>query len=288
MEELIPRKRRLCLGSHLSVAGGVSKAVTSAIALELESLQIFTKNASRWEQKPIDPEEVDRFRERREEWGIDKPVMSHDSYLINLASGDRALWKKSLGALHDEFARARTLDLAGVVMHPGAHVGDGVERALPRVAEGVRQVLDQAPAGKTRILLENTAGAGTTLGRSLEELAELLELIDAPERMGVCLDTCHLFAAGYEIHRSAGYEEMIALLDRRIGSETIRCWHFNDSKGGCGSHLDRHQHIGQGEIGEAAFRRILEDERFFGVPKILETPKKGEMDRVNLELLTRL
>lgn len=285
MARRTPRQRRLCLGSHLSVAGGVSNAVTEAIALELESLQIFTKNASRWEQKPLDEEEAERFLARREEWGRDKAVLSHDSYLINLASGDRALWKKSWHAFRDEFARAHRLDLDGVVMHPGAHKGDGVQTGLARVAEGLRRVLEEAPDGETRILLENTAGGGTTLGRSFAELATLRELIDVPERTGVCLDTCHMFAAGYDIGKPAGYRAMIEELEATIGAENVRAWHFNDSKGACGSRLDRHQHIGQGEIGRAAFRRILDDERFFGVPKILETPKRDDMDRVNLKVL---
>ena len=283
-----PKKRRLCLGSHLSVAGGVSNAVAEAIELELESLQLFTKNASRWEQKPTATEEVDRFLGLRDEWGREKPVVSHDSYLINLASGDPELWEKSFAALRDELERARILELDGVVMHPGAHKGDGVEEGLQRVAEGIRRILDEAPEGKTRFLLENTAGGGTTLGRSFAELGRLLELIDAPERMGVCLDTCHIFAAGYDIRRPKGYEAMIEELERLIGSEKVRCWHFNDSKGGCGSHLDRHQHIGEGELGKAPFRRILADQRFFGVPKILETPKKNEMDKVNLRVLNGL
>ncbi len=283
-----PKRRRLCLGSHLSVAGGVSKAVAAAIELELESLQIFAKNASRWEQKPTDPAEVERFLALREEWGADKQVVSHDSYLINLASGDRALRKRSIAALADELERARILQLEGVVMHPGAHVGDGVDVGLERAADGIRRVLDGAPPGGPRLLLENTAGGGSTLGRTLEELARVLEHVDAPERTGVCLDTCHMFAAGYDIRRPAGYAAMIDELERLIGSEMVRCWHFNDSKGACGNHLDRHQHIGQGELGKAPFRRILRDERFFGVPKILETPKEGEMDQVNLEVLAKL
>jgi deoxyribonuclease IV len=288
MTRRTPKKRRLCLGSHLSVAGGVSNAVTGAIQLDLESLQIFTKNASRWEQKPTDPEEVDRFLARREEWGKEKPVLSHDSYLINLASGDRVLREKSIAALRDELERARILELDGVVMHPGAHVGDGVEKGLQRVAEALRCILDETPEGSTRFLLENTAGGGTTLGRSFEELAIVLEGVDAPERMGVCLDTCHMFAAGYDIRKPAGCKAMTEEIDSVIGAEQVRCWHFNDSKGTCGSHLDRHQHIGQGELGVSPFRQILKDERFFGVPKILETPKKDDMDPVNLALLAKL
>ena len=288
MSKRTVKKRRLCLGSHLPVAGGVSRAVEGAIELELECVQIFTKNASRWEQKPTDPDEVARFHALREQWGSDRPVMSHDSYLINLASPDPELWRKSLDAFRDELERARILNLAGVVMHPGAHVGDGVENGLRRCAEGLRRVIDETGDDSPRIVLENTAGQGSTLGRSFAELASLLEQIDAPERTGVCLDTCHMFAAGYDIKKPAGYRAMVEELDELIGADAVCWWHLNDSKGACLSNLDRHEHIGRGELGKAPFRRILRDERFFGVPKVLETPKVDDMDRVNLKVLASL
>jgi len=279
------KERRLCLGSHLSVAGGAWKAVDEAIALRLRSLQIFSKNASRWEQRPIAEEEAERFRERRAAWG-DGPVFSHASYLINLAA-DGELAEKSREALADELDRAATLGLAGVVQHPGAHVGAGVDAGIERIARAARWALERAPPGP-RLILENTAGAGSTLGRSFEELGALLAAIDLPERTGVCLDTCHLLAAGYELRTAEGFAATMAELERRIGAERVQCWHLNDSRGDLGSHLDRHEHIGQGKLGKGAFRLLLADARFFGVPKILETPKEGDADRANLALLRRL
>jgi deoxyribonuclease-4 len=279
------KERRLCLGSHLSVAGGPWKAVEEAIALRLRSLQIFSKNASRWTQRPIAEEEAERFRERRAEWG-DGPVFSHASYLINLAA-EGELADKSREALVDELERAAALGLDGVIQHPGAHVGAGVEAGIERIARAARSALDRAPRGP-RLLLENTAGAGSTLGRSFEELGALLAMIDRPERTGVCLDTCHLFAAGYELRTAEGFEATMAALEREVGADRVLCWHLNDSRGDLGSHLDRHEHIGTGKLGRAAFRLLLADARFFGVPKILETPKEGDADRANLALLRRL
>lgn len=280
------KERRLCLGSHLSVAGGPWKAVDEAISLRLASLQIFSKNASRWTQRPIAEEEAERFRERRAAWG-DGPVFSHTSYLINLAAGSEELREKSRLALADELERAAVLGLAGAIQHPGAHVGDGVAAGIERIANAARGVLDRAPEGP-RLILENTAGAGSTIGRSFEELAQLLAAIDRPERTGVCLDTCHLFAAGYELRTAEGYDATMRALESTVGATQVRCWHLNDSRGDLGSHLDRHEHIGAGKLGKEAFRLLLADARFFGVPKILETPKEGDADRVNLALLRRI
>ncbi|MEM7167879.1 MAG: deoxyribonuclease IV [Planctomycetota bacterium] len=280
-------KTRLSLGSHLSVAGGVSNAVAGAIDLKLGALQIFTKNANRWKQKALDPKEITRFKEKRAEWGP-FAAGSHDSYLINMGSPDDALWEKSVVAFIDELERAEQLDLDFVVTHPGAHVGSGVEPAIERLVKGMHRVLESVPHGTTRILLENTAGQGTTLGRSFEELAAMLHGIDAPERVGVCLDTCHLYAAGYDIRTRAGYDATMAQLEAAVGADQVRLWHLNDSKGKLGSHLDRHEHIGQGEIGETGFQCVVQDPRFFGVPKILETPKEDDMDPVNLATLWSL
>lgn len=277
---------RLCLGSHLSVAGGAWKALGEAIELELASLQIFTKNASRWVQKPIAEKDAARFRDLRAEWG-DGPVSSHTSYLINLGSPKDELWEKSRAALADEMERAATLGVDFVVQHPGAHVGSGLEAGIGRIARGARAVIDNAPEGPV-LLLENTAGAGSTIGRTFGELRSLVEQIDRPGRVGVCLDTCHLFASGYDLRDEETYERTMGELEDSIDPGLVRCWHLNDSKGELGSNLDRHLHIGQGQIGEEGFRALLADPRFFGVPKILETPKEDDMDRVNLELLRRL
>ena len=281
------KKTRLGLGAHLSVAGGVSRAMVAARELDLRSLQIFTKNANRWHQTAVPVEEAERFRDLKQAWGP-YPVMSHNSYLINLASPDRALWNKSLTALIDELQRAELLGLDYLIMHPGAHVGSGVRAGLARIARGIRRVLDRFPDGSTRILLENTAGQGSTLGRTFEELADLLQEIDDPRRVGICLDTCHLFAAGYDLRTRRGYEKTLGELDSWLGAEHVHALHLNDSRGELGSHLDRHEHIGQGRIGRSGFRWLLQDQRFFGKPKVLETPKEGNMDPVNLEVLYSL
>jgi deoxyribonuclease-4 len=280
-------QERLCLGSHLSVSGGSWKAVEEAKKLNLRSLQIFTKNASRWVQRPIEEKDARRFREAVVEWGS-HPISSHDSYLINLASPKEELFQKSIDAFSDEIERAQMLDLDFLVMHPGAHVGSGVEAAIERIAAGMLECFQRVPQQKTRILLENTAGGGTTMGRSFDELSDLLAAIDTPERTGTCIDTCHMFAAGYELRTAEGYQETMKQLDRTIGSRRVFALHLNDSKGDLGSHLDRHMHIGEGLIGKKGFEQVMEDSRFDGVPKILETPKEDDMDRKNLALLKRL
>lgn len=278
---------RLCLGSHLSVSGGPWKAVEEAIELDIRALQIFTKNASRWIQKPIEPKDADRFRSAIEEWGP-HPLLSHDSYLINLASPKEELFKKSIAAFADELERAELLGLDFLVMHPGAHVGSGVNAGIERIANGMRESFDRVPHVKTRVLLENTAGGGSTMGRSFEELSDLLTAIDTPERTGTCIDTCHMFAAGYELRTEEGYEATMKQLDKTLGARRVFALHLNDSKGDLGSHLDRHMHIGEGLIGKKGFGFVMQDSRFAGIPKILETPKVEDMDEKNLKLLRRL
>ena len=278
---------RNCLGSHLSVSGGPWKAVEEAIELEIRALQIFTKNASRWVQKPIDPKHVEKFHAAVEEWGA-HPLLSHDSYLINLASPKEELFQKSIAAFADELERAELLGLDFLVMHPGAHVGIGVEAGIERIAAGMREAFDQVPHVKTRVLLENTAGGGSTMGRSFEELRDLLAAIDTPERTGTCIDTCHMFAAGYELRTEEGYQETMKQLDKVLGARRVFALHLNDSKGDLGSHLDRHMHIGDGLIGKKGFQFVMQDDRFAGIPKILETPKVEDMDQQNLSLLEKL
>ena len=281
-------RQRLALGIHLSAAGGVSKAIDAAIELDIDSLQIFTRNNNRWQTKPIDSKEIDRFHERHQQWGPERQIFSHGSYLINMASPDEELWAKSVEAFKDEYQRADSLALTGLVMHPGAHVGSGVDGGLERVAKGILETINSFPEGKTRILLENTAGQGSTLGRSFEELSTLLHHIDAPTRVGICLDSCHLLAAGYDLTTATTYQETMAQFDSLLGVETLFCWHLNDSRGKLGSHLDRHENIGDGEVGLEGFRQILNDARFDGISKILETPKKDDMDPVNLSRLREL
>jgi deoxyribonuclease IV len=286
------------IGAHMSVAGGVSKAVERAVAHGCEALQIFTKNASQWRGKPLDPAEVKRFRRRIEETGI-TPVVSHASYLINLATTFPVLREQSLAAFVDELDRADALGLLGVVIHPGTCTAGSEEDALRLVAEGIRHVFRAKPRRKTMVLLEHTAGQGRTIGHRFEHLATIIAHLKGSPRVGVCLDTCHLVAAGYDIVSESGYQETFAAFDRIVGLNRLRAFHANDSKKPCGSRVDRHEHIGKGCLGLAPFGRIVTDPRFDGLPMLIETEKsKGAekagtimtdpFDVKNLQTLRRL
>ena len=277
------------LGAHMSIAGGCDLALTRAAAFDMTACQIFTKNANQWHAKPLDPAMVDRFQQQRAETGIGL-LVAHDSYLINMASPDDALWEKSRLAFRDELDRCDTLGVPYLVTHPGGHVGSGVEAGITRVAEGINRIHDERSEGQTTILLETTAGQGTTLGRTFEELAQIIALVEDKARVAVCFDTCHAFAAGYELRDQAGYEATMRAFDEIIGLDQLRVFHLNDSKKGLGSRVDRHAHIGEGELGVSAFELVLNDPRFAGRPGILETPKgdDGEEDRRNLATLRGL
>ncbi|HXW03998.1 MAG TPA: deoxyribonuclease IV [Vicinamibacterales bacterium] len=260
------------LGAHLSIAGGLPRAVDRAVASRCETLQIFTKSAGQWRARPLPPGEVAQFRARVRETGI-HPVLAHDSYLINIAAASPALRAQSIAALDAELDRAERLGLDFLVMHPGAHTGGTAAEGLTLVAEGLRQVLQARPRGRTAILLEHTAGQGTSLGHCFEHLAEILERLDGTPRVGVCLDTCHLLAAGYDIVSETGYADTFLRFDRLVGLGRLRAFHLNDSRRPCGSRVDRHEHIGKGFLGLEVFRRIVNDRRFAGLPMLLETPK---------------
>ena len=275
------------LGSHMSVAGGVSLAFGRAEEAGCAVAQIFVKNNNRWQGVPLTAAEIDSFWTERERTGI-WPVIAHNTYLVNLASADPAIRERSIACTVNELERCQSLGLPGLVIHPGAHIGAGVEEGVRRVATALKRVFDRTPDVETRILLETTAGQGTTLGRSAEELTMLLEKIDAPDRTGVCLDSCHMFAAGYELRTSRGYERTIREFDVTVGLKRIRAIHLNDSKKPLGSFRDRHEHIGEGEIGDAGFRNIMNDRRLREIPMILETPKDGDADLVNLARLRAL
>lgn len=277
------------LGAHMSIAGGHEKALISAAAFEMTACQIFTKNASQWTAKPLDPGGIERFREQRAATGIEH-LVAHDSYLINLASPDEALREKSRLAFRDELDRCDALGVPFLVTHPGAHMGDGAEAGLARVAEAINRIHAERPEGRTMTLLETTAGQGTCLGRTFEELAGIIELVEDKGRVGVCFDTCHAFAAGYDLREREGYEATMRAFDEIVGFSRLRAFHLNDSKKGLGSRVDRHAHIGEGELGAAAFGFVLNDPRFDGLPGLLETPKgdDGEEDRRNLATLRGL
>jgi deoxyribonuclease-4 len=277
------------LGAHMSVAGGHALAIERATAFNMTACQIFTKNANQWNAKPIAPEGAESFRAQvaASEIGF---VVAHDSYLINLASPDDTLWQRSVAAFGDELQRCAQLGVPWLVTHPGAHMGTGVDEGVGRVARGLNRLFDELPDLDVTVLLETTAGQGTSLGRSFEELAMILALVEDQTRVGVCFDTCHVFAAGYDIRDPEVYATTMQAFDDSIGLERLRLFHLNDSKKGLGARVDRHEHIGEGELGREAFRLLLNDERFAGHPGILETPKgdEGEEDRRNLATLNGL
>lgn len=266
------------IGAHMSVAGGVSKAVERAVVHGCEALQIFSKNASQWRGKPLDPAEVGAFRRRIDETGI-APVVAHASYLINLATTFPLLREQSIAALVDELDRADALGLLGVVIHPGTCTAGSEADALRLIADAIRAAFKARPRRKTMVLLEHTAGQGRTVGHRFEHLASILERLDGSSRVGVCLDTCHLVASGYDIVSDAGYRDTFAALDRIVGIERVKVFHGNDSKKPCGSRVDRHEHIGEGCLGLEPFRRLLNDPRFAGLPMLIETEKAARSER---------
>ncbi|MBI3047334.1 MAG: deoxyribonuclease IV [Acidobacteria bacterium] len=288
----------LRIGAHMSIAGGVSKAVDRAVAHGCEALQIFTKNANQWRGKPLDAAEVKAFRRRIDQTGI-QPVVSHASYLINLATSFPVLREQSIAAFVDELARADALALLGVVIHPGTCTAGTEEEALRLIADAIRQAFRARPRRRAMVILEHTAGQGRTVGHRFEHLAAIIGHLRGSARVGVCLDTCHLIAAGYDIVSEAGYRATFAAFDRLVGVDRLKVFHANDSKKPCGSRVDRHEHIGRGCLGEEPFRRILHDRRFAGLPMLIETEKSKRSEKAgtietdpfdmrNLDALRRL
>ncbi len=267
----------LMLGAHMSIAGGVSQAIDRAVSIGSNALQIFTKNNRQWQGPPIDEEDVARWHDQYAEQGLDY-VVSHASYLINLATPKDPLWEKSMNAHKDELQRAHAYGVPHVVLHPGAHVSSGAEAGMARVSAALNRIHAATPeCADTITCLELMAGQGTTVGRSFAQMRQIIEHVEDKGHVGVCVDTCHAFAAGYDLRDEAGYEAMMAEIAREIGLERVKVWHFNDSKGTLASHLDRHVHIGEGEIGAACFRLILNDPRWNGIAMLLETPKQDDL-----------
>jgi deoxyribonuclease-4 len=288
----------LRIGAHMSVAGGVSKAVERAHVHGCEALQIFSKNASRWHAKPLGSAEVTAFRTRIVETGI-TPVVSHASYLINLATTFATLREQSITAFIDELDRADTLGLVGVVIHPGTCTAGDEEEGLRLIADAIAQAFRERPRGAALVLLEHTAGQGRTLGYRFEHLATIIAHLDGSARVGVCLDTCHLLASGYNIASASGYQQTFDAFDKIVGIGRLKVFHGNDSKKPCGSRVDRHEHIGRGHLGDAPFSRLLHDSRFAGLPILIETEKTkasgrpgaivaDPFDAQNLDTLRRL
>lgn len=278
-------------GAHMSVAGGMCNAVADSIRHACDTVQVFTKNASQWKGKPLAQADVQAFRRAIQDAGL-KKNLSHNSYLINLASQDELAFAKSLEAMVDEVKRAEDLGLDYLVAHPGSHLGAGEEVGLATIAQGLDQVHDRCKGFRVKILLEITAGQGTNLGNRFEHIGSILQQVKQPERLGVCFDTCHAFAAGYAMGTKEEYEATFQKFDEAIGLNKLLAFHVNDSKKKLGSRVDRHDHIGKGEMGLEPFRFLVNDKRFEKHPMILETPKEeGEdedMDSVNLRQLREL
>jgi len=280
---------QLRLGAHMSIAGGHEKSIERGLSVGCETIQIFSKSNNQWDAPPITEEQAERFKEAVSKSGVG-PVFAHTAYLINVGSPEKAAWARSRSALKTEVERATALGLPFIVHHPGSHKETGEEEGIKRIAEAARWVIEQTPKSKVKILFEIAAGQGACIGHRFEHLAEILEKTDCPERTGICLDTCHLFAAGYDIRTKAAYEKTMAELDRIVGLKRVLAVHLNDSRKELGCRVDRHEHIGQGQIGLEAFRCLLNDKRFAHAPMVLETPKDEECteDKMNLKVLRGL
>jgi deoxyribonuclease-4 len=274
----------------MSIAGGVSFALDRAGSVGSNAVQVFTKNNRQWQGPPVNAEDVARWQRERPAHHIEQAV-SHASYLINLASPRDDLWEKSLAAQQDELQRAFAYAIPYVVLHPGAHMGAGPDAGAARIAAALDRIHAATPeCANTLTLLELMAGQGSTLGSSVAQLRQIIEQVDEKNRVAICLDSCHAFAAGYDLRSRDGYLTLLDEVDRELGLAAVKCWHLNDSKGGLGSRIDRHTHIGEGEIGLDGFRMILNDLRWQGVPFLLETPKEDDLqeDIQNLRQLCAL
>jgi len=277
----------MLLGAHMSIAGGVFNAFLDGEEVGCTTIQIFTKSSNQWRAKELSKEELDKYHAEQKRTGI-KPVVAHDSYLINLGSPDAALVEKSRQAFLHEMERCEKMRIPFLVTHPGSHLGQGEEWGLKRIAESLDWLHERAAEFKVKVALEVTAGQGSNLGYKFEQIAKMIELTRKSERLRVCLDTCHIFAAGYDISSEEAYEKTISEFDRIIGLKRLAAIHLNDSRKGLGSRVDRHEHIGKGMIGERPFGFFMRDKRFEKIPKLLETPKDNDMDRVNLGILRKL
>src|SRR5262245_30557292 len=274
-------------GAHMSIAGGYEKALLAARAHGCQTVQLFTKSSNQWRAKELLDEQVRTFRRTLRQTGLRRPL-AHDCYLINLASPEPELYRKSVEAFIVEVQRAEALGLRYLVTHPGSPTDGDEQAGLTRVANALDEVHARCPGYRVQVLLETTAGQGNSLGHRFEHLARILELVADPGRLGMCLDTCHVFAAGYALAPEAEYRATMAEFDRVVGLRRLRAFHLNDSRKPRGSRVDRHAHIGQGCLGLEPFRLLVNDRRFRDRPMVLETPKENDMDAVNLRTLRDL
>ncbi len=274
------------IGAHLSTKGGLHTVFDRANEIKASAVALFAKNSSQWKGKELTDDDCKLFAQKR----TVRPVFTHTSYLINLATTNSEFHRKSIAAMIDELDRAERLGIAGVVLHPGAHMGAGTQAGLDQIARSFDQIHAAIPSHRVVTLLETSAGQGSCVGCTFEELGRIISIVDDKKRLGICIDTCHIFAAGYDIRTPDGYERTIDDVERHVGINRVGLFHLNDSKKPLGSRVDRHEHIGDGQIGVEGFRLLLNDERFRRIPKLLETPKKieHESDRRNLRTLRSL
>lgn len=277
----------MMLGAHVSVAGGVRNAPENGVRLGCDCIQIFSKNQRRWKSKPLSDEESDAFRQTYRESKLRGSIV-HDSYLINVASPDKAMWARSRDALLDEAERCDRLGIPLLNLHPGAHMDAGVDAGAKRIAEALQFVLDRTPGSKVILLLESMAGQGSTIGHRLEDLARVRELAGADPRLGYCLDTCHLHSAGFDLTTPDAYRRVMRLVDDVLGLRHVRAFHLNDSKTPFNSRVDRHENIGDGTMGAKGFRPLMQDRRFAEIPMVLETPGEDEGYLRDLKILRKL
>jgi deoxyribonuclease-4 len=283
------KTRRPLLGAHMSIAGGVGNALLLGAKVQCDAIQIFTKSSRQWACKPYTPEEIALYQENHKTTGI-KKVIAHDSYLLNLGSPDGALRQRSILAFIDEMERCEILGISNLIAHPGAHLGSGEDQGVKTIGRSLNEVHQACPGYAVKVTLEITAGQGSNLGYRFEQIVKMFDASRESERLRVCFDTEHAFAAGYDIRTREGYERTFTEFDETIGIERLAAFHLNDSKKEFNSRVDRHEHIGKGHIGLDAFRLLMNDDRFWGVPMCLETPKGLDLaeDRENLALLRSL
>lgn len=274
----------MLLGAHVSISGGYINALIEAKRLGIDAIQIFTKNQRFWQEKTVTIEEGKSFKAACKTYGV-KQVFSHAIYLISMGSEDEVIVKKSNVSLAMELERCRVLGLTHTILHPGSAGKFPVNKAIERIGDNIKTVLKTTKGNPVKLLLENTAGQGTSIGGNIEYIADLIDYVKSP-RVGLCIDTCHAFAAGYDIRTKKGMEKFLNLIDKRIGFEKLLCFHLNDSKGGLGSKLDRHAHIGEGLLGLEPFEVIMKN--FPHVPKVIETSKENDADKKNIKLLRKL
>ncbi len=277
------------LGAHMSIAGGLHNSIDRGLKVGCGVIQIFTQNANQWRGKPVSDPDLRLFMEKWKESGLHE-IVSHDIYLVNLAAAEGEIREKSLNAFQAEMERCARLGIGKIIMHPGAHLGDGEDEGIRRIALAFDQLFEKVPDFTGKVLLETTAGQGTNIGYRFEHLRDIMDRSAYPDRFAVCFDTCHTYAAGYDTTTETGYLQVFEEFDRILGLDRLQAFHLNDSKKGLNCRVDRHEHIGKGAMGLSPFRFLLNDKRFVTIPKMLETPKgdNDELDIINLKTLRDL